>query len=366
MMLKNIKIKNLKSFSEQSIELSNLTVFSGLNSSGKSTIINSILFPMQLDGEDRVFLNGEYFSIGTFRDIFHQWANDDDLSIEYQIDDYMNKITTQFNESIGDFDHINCECIGDFNNFRKQIRYISAERISPKIYFKGDTPDNKDFIGVKGELCVSVLSSLKNMNIPINAMRHEKSQNYTASASSLLANVNSWLDSISPNVTINPELLSKIRISTLSFGYENESRMSSVGSMNVGFGLTYILPVIVAGLLSKPGDILIIENPEAHLHPAGQRHIGEFLSLLASNGVQVIIETHSDHIINGIRLSIKNKTIKKSDSVFIFVRKEAITEDSIMKIQTCIDYIDISDEGKIISAPQGFFDEWEEVLYKLL
>src|SRR4029079_13492459 len=72
---------------------------------------------------------------------------------------------------------------------------------------------------------------------------------------------------------------------------------------NIGFGVTYALPIIVAGLLAAPGSLFLVENPEAHLHPAGQSRIGRFLATLAAAGVQVIAETHTDPARNGVRLA---------------------------------------------------------------
>ena len=72
----------------------------------------------------------------------------------------------------------------------------------------------------------------------------------------------------------------------------------------MGFGVTYSLPIILSGLIAKEKGLLIVENPEAHLHPAGQSRMGVFLAWLAGKGVQVLVETHSDHIINGIRRAI--------------------------------------------------------------
>ena len=58
---------------------------------------------------------------------------------------------------------------------------------------------------------------------------------------------------------------------------------------------------------------MVVENPEAHLHPSAQTKIGEFIALIASCGVQVVIETHSDHVVDGIRLSLKDKIIKPEE-----------------------------------------------------
>ncbi|HGE8441033.1 TPA: DUF3696 domain-containing protein [Serratia marcescens] len=366
-MLKNITISNFKSFANQCVDFKKLTVLSGLNSTGKSTVINSLLLPLQIDARDNLFLNGIYFNLGIFKGIFHQWAGDDIFSVQYNYNNESLDITTNYGSNNEDHDFITIKDGARFEGYRGKIRYISAERISPKLYFKGDTPDmSNEFIGVNGEYTISVLSSLKNKIIPIDSMKHEKSGSYTSPAMSLLANVNAWLDRISPNVTITPDMLNKVRLSTLEFGYENESTMTSVGSVNVGFGLTYVLPILVAGLLSKPEDILIIENPEAHLHPAGQRHIGSFLALLAANNVQVIIETHSDHVVNGIRIAIKEGLISSSDMDFLYFSKTEETNNSVKSLESKVTKVVVSDEGKILEAPQGFFDEWEEALYKLL
>lgn len=367
MPIKKIKISNFQSLSEQEIEFKKLTILSGLNSSGKSTVINSILLPLQIDTNNKLFLNGMFFNLGVFKSIFHQWAIDDNFSVEYQYNNHTHKVSSIFNIDNEDHDFISLQTIENFLEYRSKIRYISAERISPKHYFNGNTPDiNAEFIGVNGEFTISVLSTFKNTPLPIEEMKHVKADSYTSSSSSLLANVNAWLDKISPNVTINADIQKKIRLSTLDFGYENETTMTSVGSLNVGFGLTYVLPILVAGLLSKPDDILVIENPEAHLHPAGQRHMGEFLARLANNGVQIIIETHSDHVVNGIRIAIKDGLISSSDTEFLFFNKIEKKIISSKIIETQISKVEISERGKIISAPVGFFDEWEEALYKLL
>jgi predicted ATPase len=92
---------------------------------------------------------------------------------------------------------------------------------------------------------------------------------------------------------------------------------------NVGFGISCTLRIVVVLLASPPGSLIIIEHPEGHLHPSGQTKIGKLISLAASSGIQVIIETHSGHILNGIRVSVHGGLIKPDDIQFNhFQRRE--------------------------------------------
>src|SRR5690606_34572833 len=94
---------------------------------------------------------------------------------------------------------------------------------------------------------------------------------------------------------------------------------------NVGFGLTYSLPLVVACLIAKPGSVLLLENPEAHLHPQGQAALGELIVRAARDGVQILVETHSDHVLNGIRLAVKRQLISKDDVVVHYFQRAVDT-----------------------------------------
>jgi predicted ATPase len=128
---------------------------------------------------------------------------------------------------------------------------------------------------------------------------------------------------------------------------------------NIGFGVSYSLPLVVAGLLAPKGSILIIDTPEAHLHPAGQSAIGGFLARLAAGGVQVIVETHSDHIINGLRLAVANPDHPiKADEILINNFDKTETGPSVKKIG-------LDRFGGLTSWPAGFLDQIEQDLAKL-
>jgi len=142
-----------------------------------------------------------------------------------------------------------------------------------------------------------------------------------------------------------------------SYGIGNPYRAT-----NVGFGVTYILPILVAILTSKPGALVLLENPEAHLHPKGQAKMGELFALAASCGVQIVVETHSDHVLNGIRLAVHDGKLNKNDvqlHYFQRIEKEGQAMSEVVSPR-------IDRNGRIDRWPEGFFDEWENILYALL
>jgi predicted ATPase len=132
-------------------------------------------------------------------------------------------------------------------------------------------------------------------------------------------------------------------------------------STNVGFGLTYVLPVITALLSADPGSLVIIENPEAHLHPRGQVRMGELMALASSAGVQVITETHSDHVLNGIRLAVHSGRLAPNRVRLLYFGREVDKSG----IKARIFQPEIDADGRIDDWPEGFFDEFERSLEQL-
>jgi predicted ATPase len=148
----------------------------------------------------------------------------------------------------------------------------------------------------------------------------------------------------------------------IEYGYagtENGSSIKGLKTKNVGFGLSCSLPVIVALLSASPNSLLIIENPEAHLHPRGQSKMAELITLAAQAGVQIIIETHSDHIFNGLRKAIATKKIDKDNVKIHFFE---LNEDNISENTE----IQLSEKGRILNYKKGLFDQFDEDLDELL
>jgi predicted ATPase len=129
---------------------------------------------------------------------------------------------------------------------------------------------------------------------------------------------------------------------------------------NVGFGLTYSLPIIVACLAAEPGSLLLIENPEAHLHPRAQAVLGRLLAQTVSNGVQVVVETHSDHVLNAVRLAVKSRDVPNANVLVHFLSRASFD------LQPTLSSLAIGDDGMIETWPAGFFDEFDHALDELL
>ncbi len=367
-MITNIKIKNFKILKNIDLKLNNLSVISGVNSMGKSSFIHILLLLKQSFNKksDGLLLNGDFINIGNGKDALSIDADENEgFNIELE-DDY----NETFNFSFKYKSNSNLQPITS-NTVKKKFslpeiltssgfQYLSAERVGPKSSYKVSDFDINTLgsLGKNGEYTAHFIAEKGLSKIKINALLHEK-----AKSDSLLAQVDAWMSEITPGIKITANIIPEINQASLQYEFEMDTGYTEkFRPENVGFGLSYVLPVVTAVLASKPGDLIIIENPEAHLHPAGQSAIAALLSLAAQNGVQIFVETHSDHFLNGIRVATKKKHIDAENiSIFYFSKSLNKSEHSVDILEPFIDK-----NGNLDEWPKGFFDEWDINLDKLL
>ena len=94
----------------------------------------------------------------------------------------------------------------------------------------------------------------------------------------------------------------------------------------------------------------MIENPEAHLHPQGQTALGRLLAVGASCGLQLLVETHSDHLMDGIRIAVRDGELNAQDAQFHFFARSTDGETEVETPKLAAD-------GKLNFWPKGFFDQ---------
>ena len=111
-------------------------------------------------------------------------------------------------------------------------------------------------------------------------------------------------------------------------------------------------------MLAPPGALCLIENPEAHLHPRGQTKMAELAVRAAVAGVQVIVETHSDHFLDGVRIAVRDGLITPEQTAIHYFSRAG----NAARITSP----EIDNDGRLSEWPEGFFDQHEENLAKLL
>ena len=365
-MLDFIRIQRFKSLHDASFPLAALNLFSGLNGMGKSSLIQTLLLLRQSQeqntlSEKGLLLKGEYVSLGTGQDILSENAEKE--TIEFTLVWTKQKpIRFIFNYS----SRSDLQPLGqkvqlpqqELSLFSKNFQYLSADRISPKSAYEASDYYIKDLnsIGNHGEYTAHYISENSQEVLPIEALKHPG-----APSSRLRDNLDKWMSEISPGIRIHAKLHQAMNSVALSYAFEQGKEITAdFKPQNVGFGLTFVLPVLVTILRAKPGDMLIIENPEAHLHPGGQSVLGKLCSIAATNGVQLFIETHSDHFLNGIRVAVKEGLIP-ADKVKLFFLERGTSGHETMVVSPEIDKL-----GRISMWPKGFFDEGDTLLEKLL
>ena len=171
------------------------------------------------------------------------------------------------------------------------------------------------------------------------------------------------MSEVTPGTKVIAKLIPEINKASLHYQFSSLTDMTpQFRPENTGFGLTYVLPVVTAVLSARPGDLLLIENPESHLHPAGQSLVAKLISLAAQNDVQIILETHSDHFLNGVRTSVKAKDISSDNVCIYFLSRDPESSEHVANIEE----IRVQDTGSIDYWPHGFFDEWDKSLDELI
>ena len=374
-MINNIFIKNFKAAHDLDIRMAPLTVLAGLNGSGKSSVLQAIAALKQtcISGNDSHFrLRGGLVQLGTFVDVHTEGALEDFFSIE--VEEGGNVYRWEVSAPAESSETLYRKEGHGLPTFLAEgaFQMMPADRMVPRnSYPKSEFGSDLGWLGPRGEYAVEFIMSDERGDVP--AALHfpraglglsDELLSKVGPTASLKDQVSGWLQQLSPGVRINVDELQGTDEVSLSYGYVGRAGMREsdrkIRPSNVGFGLTYSLPIIVACLSAPRSSLLLLENPEAHLHPQGQSALGGLLARVANSGVQVIVETHSDHVLNGIRLAAKSGVVA-SDYVAIHYLTRDV-ETGYAEVQSPA----LLSDGRLATWPRGFFDQWDMAVDALL
>lgn len=354
-----------------------VNILSGSNGRGKSSIFQSILALAQSyeSGKDlrTLKLNGALLNMGNFKDVIHKGdvaklfsialttddASDNDLRFVCRSNDgveclfdnvYVNETPLITEMAMGNVDdkgevvssviRVNAIHTTTYESFSQlaNVYYISADRIGPRNSVRMQTEKVADQIGIHGENVINRL--------------YEGKDDFQKDVQNVMSVI---LGGASVRVFNSPDYEEvKLLLDSVddSEGYK---------PMNVGLGYSYILPLVVLPLIVPEGSKLFIENPEAHLHPGAQSRLTRFLIEIATKKrLQLFIETHSEHVINGLRKAVVDPGVEfgANDATIYFV-KQAEGQPEIEKITT-------DEKGNLSDFPVDFFDQQRQDLFDIM
>lgn len=312
-------------------------------------------------------LQGEFINLGTYSDVLNSYSNISNFSIglKYKTDIIEDTLFLQFISTPDTpfFAQMTDIIINGQSRSDSLVSLNPSDKESAKV-----TTSSSDSI------CLQMLKDIKYIaanrmgvtnserrlgtNITITPQGENVLNILAISHPSFLAEVEYELSRILSGASI--KLMNRTDSIELYLDSTDNSR-NQYKPINVGFGYGYVLPVIVQTLLAKQNSVLILENPESHLHPGAQSRLMDFLVKKSKEkNLQLIIESHSDHIVNGLRVAVKEGIVSSMDTSILHFERAKDNSES-----PNIERIEISGNGALSFYPEDFMDEWTKQLLNL-
>lgn len=383
-MITALEIENFKCFRNLRLEIGQLTLLTGFNSGGKSSAVQPLLLLSQ-SVRARLFtnsfpLNGPFIKLGTVGDILPTDASISSLTFKIEdkslattwkataraIDRQLELQESTWPINLDDDDdpepepepepEYNAYDISTYANQKYEyntielltgLSYLSATRTGPDDSYPA--PDwfsegNVD-VGADGRYASYWYSKYADNEVATARMHPEET------SSSFRKQFDSWFSSLFPNAQANVQHHPNLSAYSLQF------RISEFGPWrkptNVGYGFSYVFPILVSLLAASEQQVVVIDSPEAHLHPYAQSQMGKIIAHFAAAGVQIIVETHSDHLLNGLRLAIKDSVLSPDDLRIHFFTGAGESGHGVQSLN-------IDNDGRVSNWPDGFFDQAEK------
>ena len=340
-MLKQVGIGGFKCFAEEIIDFTNLTIITGPNSSGKSSLLQAVLIAFNPKNDEVM----KYLaSLGDYADLKNKGLNPLEFIIKLFFDDRriitytrdVNKISQMFEPLVGS--------VQAFEGIR--LYYLNAHREpvrDTQLYV------NSDDIGIYANNTLGYFE--RNKDVIVDG----KLQHPDAAANTLEAQVNYWLAYISDT----PAIFYTEKITSTIFRSYYKLQNNEFKPQNLGAGISYLIAIISKSLLITSDDMFLIENPEIHLHPKSQARLADFFAFVASTGRQIILETHSEHLISKLRYCVYKKQIESAQVIIQYRQPDKFEKIEILSTGK------LNNEYGENSFPSGFFDATLDGLFEI-
>lgn len=403
-MLRKITLDGFRCFGNSTaVELSKVTVLTGVNNVGKSSIVQALMTLMQSEQQASghvLQLSGEWVQVGSFtqnvnygrsgterrfsigidghngaHDVDVVWTfvdsedptadsakiervealiGDDSFIVKAEGNEYIleretgkTKVTFSHPGLVGRLSGINLLPCHYYN-----VLYLGASRISPQKLYEARRSQLGPLVGTMGEHTAEALLKYRRNMVDIVPWN-------THGPISLGLALNTWWSHI-----FEREFSLRVEPAQ-NFGFTlslDTASADNLGLSQVGLGLSQVLPIVALALCSKPGDLVVIDAPEVHLHPAAQHRLMDLVVALARAGRQIILETHSDHLLNALRLAVKRGDSDGGlgpDDVAIQYFGRGNGEVGVERIP-------IEQNGRLTKWPEGFFDQAAQTLLRII
>lgn len=384
-MLKEISIHNFKCLRNTGhIGLSKINLLTGINGQGKSSFLQTLLVLSQTWRKSNYDIispsDSDLISLGGYADIHNASAIDEPMRIHMITDDPTDndfEVAYTRNDPHNDIGELLYFKVGGQSPMDDGEEMTAEEEEC----MEEDAHAESDTQAKESTPILSLLSdhpslmALKNVYY-VAANRQPASDRYTPptgrSASDLrpdgsnVLDVMAWLgkEKIREIEAMLKRIFGDARIDLHSISdntYElkmdsrtTDGRMFSPS--NVGYGFGYVLTMLTAMLMMHPGDTFIIENPEAHLHPGAQAEVMRLIvDHAVNNNIQVFVETHSDHIVNGSLVAVRQREDFTNEDL-----------DILFFSNTGISNLEITPRGHILNPPEDFCSQYArdiDILY---
>ncbi|SNR64425.1 AAA family ATPase [Puniceibacterium sediminis] len=246
--------------------------------------------------------------------------------------------------------------------FQEGVRYLGPLRDSPRPVYQPEALESETDVGYRGEHTAAVLDINRRRLVfyhrpPVENLEDDYANVATQHYAQLHEAVVEWLvylgvadDVVTTDAGVYGN---RLQVST-----DNQGHLHDL--TNVGVGVSQVLPIVVMALLAPKGSLLIFEQPELHLHPKVQARLADLFLALALDGKQMILETHSEYLIDRFRLRV---ALSDTDSVRPLVN---ILFSEKANGQSDLTSIDLNEFGGVLKWPKDFFEQSQKDVSRIL